>query len=76
MRFTTKEFLELAVESWSEWDLNPRTLNSVPAEFSGHAMHIYTYIYTYICIHICTPYTLYILHICIYIETFYGEKEP
>ena len=24
-----KEFLEVAIESWSEWDLNPRPLNSV-----------------------------------------------
>ena len=24
-----KDFLEVAIESWSEWDLNPRPLNSV-----------------------------------------------
>ena len=29
MVFTTEEFLEVAVESWPEWDLNPRPLNSV-----------------------------------------------
>ena len=29
MIFTTEDFLEVALESWSEWDLNPRTLNSV-----------------------------------------------
>ena len=29
MVFTTEEFLEVAIESWPEWDLNPRPLNSV-----------------------------------------------
>ena len=29
MVFTTDGFLEVAIESWPEWDLNPRTLNSV-----------------------------------------------
>ena len=29
MVFTTKGFLEVAIESWPEWDLNPRPLNSV-----------------------------------------------
>ena len=28
MVFTTVVFLEVAIESWSEWDLNPRPLNS------------------------------------------------
>ena len=27
--FTTKGFFEVAIESWLEWDLNPRPLNSV-----------------------------------------------
>ena len=27
--FTTDEFFEVAIESWSEWDLNPRPLSSV-----------------------------------------------
>ena len=27
--FTTEGFLEVAIESWPEWDLNPRPLNSV-----------------------------------------------
>ena len=27
--FTTDEFFEVAIESWSEWDLNPQTLSSV-----------------------------------------------
>ena len=29
MAFTTEGFLEVAIESWPEWDLNPRPLNSV-----------------------------------------------
>ena len=26
---TTEGFFEVAIESWPEWDLNPRPLNSV-----------------------------------------------
>ena len=29
MVFTTEGFLEVAIESWPEWDLNPRPMNSV-----------------------------------------------
>ena len=29
MNLTYEGFLEVAKESWSEWDLNPRTMNSV-----------------------------------------------
>ena len=29
MMFATEKFLEVAIESWSEYDLNPRPLNSV-----------------------------------------------
>ena len=29
MAFITEWFLEAAIESWPEWDLNPRPLNSV-----------------------------------------------
>ena len=29
MVFTTKGLFEVAIESWPEWDLNPRPLNSV-----------------------------------------------
>ena len=29
MVFTTKGLFEVATESWSEWDLNPRPLTSV-----------------------------------------------
>ena len=39
MVFITKEFFEVAIKSWPEWDLNPRPLNSV---------YIYIYIYIYI----------------------------
>ena len=27
--FTTEGFFEVAIESWPEWDLNPRPVNSV-----------------------------------------------
>ena len=29
MVFTSERFLEVAIESWPEWNLNPRPLNSV-----------------------------------------------
>ena len=29
VRFTTERSFEVAIESWPEWDLNPRPLNSV-----------------------------------------------
>ena len=29
MVFTTEGFLEVAIESWPEWDLNPQPLNPV-----------------------------------------------
>ena len=29
MVFITEEFIEVAIESWTEWDLNPRPLSSV-----------------------------------------------
>ena len=29
MVFVTEGFFEVAIESWPEWDLNPRPLNSV-----------------------------------------------
>ena len=29
MVFTTDGFFEVTIESWPEWDLNPRPLNSV-----------------------------------------------
>ena len=29
MTFTTDGLFEVAMESWPEWDLNPRLLNSV-----------------------------------------------
>ena len=33
MVFTTKGFFEVAIESWPEWDLNPRPLNSYIFKF-------------------------------------------
>ena len=40
MLFITEGFLEIAIESWPEWDSNPRPLNSIqtlsPTELSGH----------------------------------------
>ena len=40
MVFTTEGVLEVAIESWPEWNLNPKPLNSVetlyPTELSGH----------------------------------------
>ena len=29
MVFTTERFFEVAIESWTEWNVNPRPLNSV-----------------------------------------------
>ena len=29
MVYTTDRCLEVAIESWPEWDLNPRPLNSI-----------------------------------------------
>ena len=40
MLFTTEGFFEVAIESWPEWDLKPRPLNSVQTlyttELLGH----------------------------------------
>ena len=33
MVFTTEGLFEVAIETWSEWDLNPRPLNSVCIQF-------------------------------------------
>ena len=44
MVLTTEEFLEVVIESWSEWDLNPQPLNFVQTlkltELSGHYIYI------------------------------------
>ena len=47
MVFTTEGLLEVAIESWPKWDLNPRPL-------------IYIYIYIYIYIH-CPLETIFVL---------------
>ena len=40
MVFTSEGLFEVAIESWPEWDLNTRPLNSIhtlyPTELSGH----------------------------------------
>ena len=40
MAFTTDKFFEVAINSWREWDFNPRPVNShemfSPTELSGH----------------------------------------
>ena len=42
MVFTTEGLFEVPIERWPEWDLNPRSLNSVqtlePTELSGHEL--------------------------------------
>ena len=46
MVFITEGFLEVAIESWPEWDLNPRPLNSVqtpePTELSDHEFNTHS----------------------------------
>ena len=46
MVFTTKGFWEVPEESWPEWDLNPRSLNSVhtlwPTELLGHELNLHS----------------------------------
>ena len=43
MALTTERFLEVAIESWPDWELHPRSLNSVqtfkPTELSGHEIN-------------------------------------
>ena len=41
MVFTTEGFFEVAIESWYEWNLNPRP-------YIDHWQYIYVYIYIYI----------------------------
>ena len=55
MVFITEGFLEVAIESWPEWDLNPRPLNSV--------------VYINVCIYKHIPF-IYINAIYIYIFFF------
>ena len=42
--FTTEGFFEVAIESWPEWDSNPRPMNSFqtlqPTELPGHESQI------------------------------------
>ena len=48
MVFATEELLEVAIENWSEWDLNPQPLNSVQMVNLTYQAIIYIYIYIYI----------------------------
>ena len=48
MMFATEEFLEVAIESCSEWDLNPQPLNSAHMVNLTYQAIIYIYIYIYI----------------------------
>ena len=60
MVFTTEGFLEVAIESWPEWNFNPRPLNSVQNIISfRYKIHIYIYI-------LCHIYYRYIINIIIY----------
>ena len=52
MLFTTERFLEVAIESRPEWDLNPRPL--------GNDIYIYIYIINIYIIYICYIYIIYI----------------
>ena len=51
MVFTTERFLEVAIESWPEWDLSPRPLNSgqmlQPTELSGHEFNSHSQLTLY-----------------------------
>ena len=53
LAFTTEGLFGIAIESWPEWDLNPRPLNSVqtlqPTELSSHGfkMHSGRTLYSY-----------------------------
>ena len=41
MVFTTEGFFEIATESWLEWGLIPRPLNSVQTRYLSLYIHIY-----------------------------------
>ena len=46
MVFTTEPLLEVAIESWLEWDLNPQPLSFVqtllPTKPSGHEFNLHS----------------------------------
>ena len=48
MVFTTEGLFEVAIESWPEWDLNLRPLNSVQifGIYTYKYINVYVYIYT------------------------------
>ena len=55
MLFPTEWFLEVAIESWPEWYLNPRPLNSIQTLYPTTHTCMHAYIHTYIdCIQLKT----------------------
>ena len=57
MVFSTEGFFEVAIESWPEWDLSLRPLNSVQALQPTELLdYIYIYIYIYIKIYFSYQY--------------------
>ena len=60
MVFTTEGLFEVTIESWPEWDLNPRPLNSVQTlettELSGHEFnsHLEPTLYSYFNFIVCS----------------------
>ena len=53
MVFTTDRFLQVAIESWPEWDAHAYTYI-----YTHTNIHAYTHIYRHIPIHMC-------IHICV-----------
>ena len=56
MVFTIEGFFEAAIESWPEWNVNPRPLNAAPTELSGHEFnsHSEPILYSYSNFIICS----------------------
>ena len=60
MVLTTEGFFEVAIESYPDWDLHPRPLNSVqtlsPTELSGHEFnsHSEPTLYSYSSFIVCS----------------------
>ena len=62
MVYTPKWFLEVAIESWPEWDSHPQPLNSVhrlqPTELSGHEfdLHSEKTLHSYLNFRLCSAF--------------------
>ena len=84
--FTTEGFFKVAVESWLEWDLKPRPLNSVQIIYIYIHIYIYTHIYNIYITHIYNTYNIYNtyiyiahifqIHICIALNFFNISFSP